>query len=152
MCVCMLCACVYAVCVCCVVHLGIIACVCMHELYVTSFILQAAEGKNITPLVATFRNGHYEVRNTQCVVIFNDTLQVVEWLLRYTNHLPSDAECQKCLLAPAPDDADEESRTNLLHNRTKCLELIMKVVRVCVCMCACVCVLVCVCVRVCVFT
>jgi len=55
------------------------------------------------------------------------TPQVVEWLLRYTNHLPSDTECQKCLLAPAPDDADEESRTNLLHNRTKCLELIMKV-------------------------
>ena len=56
--------------------------------------------------------------------------QVVEWLLKYTNRLPSDAECQKCLLAPAPDDLDEATRSDLLHNRTKCLELIMKV-----CMC-----------------
>ena len=53
--------------------------------------------------------------------------QVVEWLLKYTNRLPSDAECQKCLLAPAPDDLDEATRSDLLHNRTKCLELIMKV-------------------------
>ena len=53
--------------------------------------------------------------------------QVVEWLLRYTNRLPSDAECQKCLLTPAPDDLDEATRSDLLHNRTKCLELIMKV-------------------------
>ena len=63
--------------------------------------------------------------------------QVVEWLLKYTNHLPSDAECQKCLLAPAPDDLDEATRSDLLHNRTKCLELIMKV---CVCVCVCTCV------------
>jgi len=56
----------------------------------------------------------------------------VEWLLKYTNRLPSDAECQKCLLAPAPDDLDEATRSDLLHNRTKCLELIMKV---CVCHC-----------------
>ena len=65
------------------------------------------------------------------------TLQVVEWLLKCTNHLPSDAECQKCLLAPAPDDMDEADRSDLLHNRTKCLELIM---RVCVCLSVCVCV------------
>ena len=63
------------------------------------------------------------------------SVQVVEWLLRYTNRLPSDAECQKCLLAPAPDDLDEATRSDLLHNRTKCLELIMKV---CVCLCVCV--------------
>ena len=63
--------------------------------------------------------------------------QVVEWLLKYTNRLPSDAECQKCLLAPAPDDLDEATRSDLLHNRTKCLELIMKV---CVCVCVCTCV------------
>ena len=56
--------------------------------------------------------------------------QVVEWLLKYTNRLPSDAECQKCLLAPAPDDLDEATRSDLLHNRSKCLELILKV-----CMC-----------------
>ena len=93
--------------------------------------------------------------------------QVVEWLLKYTNRLPSDAECQKCLLAPAPDDVDEASRSDLLHNRTKCLELIMKVcvgvwlcVAVCVCVCvccmwlcvalyACMCIDVCIYVRVC---
>ena len=68
--------------------------------------------------------------------------QVVEWLLKYTNRLPSDAECQKCLLAPAPDDVDEASRSDLLHNRTKCLELIMKVcVGVWLCVSVCVCVL-----------
>ena len=78
--------------------------------------------------------------------------QVVEWLLKYTNRLPSDTECQKCLLAPAPDDLDEATRSDLLHNRTKCLELIMKVcvfVFVCVCMHVCVCVFVCVCLFVC---
>ena len=53
--------------------------------------------------------------------------QVVEWFLKYTNRLPSDTECQKCLLAPAPDDLDEATRSDLLHNRTKCFELIMKV-------------------------
>ena len=55
--------------------------------------------------------------------------QIVEWLLKYTNRLPSDAECQKC---PVRDDLDEVTRSDLLHNRTKCLELIMKV---CVCHC-----------------
>ena len=44
-----------------------------------------------------------------------------------TNRLPSDTECQKCLLAPALDDLDEATRSDLLRNRTKCLELIMKV-------------------------
>ena len=37
------------------------------------FGIQAAEAKNITPLVATFKNGHYEVRKSffynQCVCV-----------------------------------------------------------------------------------
>ena len=39
------------------------------------FLIQAAEAKNITPLVATFKNGHYEVRKSffydQCVCVFS---------------------------------------------------------------------------------
>lgn len=62
--------------------------------------------RGTTPLLAAYKNGHFEV---------------VEWLLKHVAHLPSDPECNKALLAPMPNDTD------LAPQRTKCIELIMKV-------------------------
>ena len=47
--------------------------------------------------------------------------QVVEWLLGHVAHLPSDVECQKALLAP------KQSEKSILSQRSRCMELIMKV-------------------------
>jgi len=68
--------------------------------------LQAVDQRGTTPLLAAYKNGHFEV---------------VEWLLKHVAHLPSDPECNKALLAPMPADQD------LAPQRTKCIELIMKV-------------------------
>ena len=81
--------------------------------------------------MAAYKNGHFEV---------------VEWLLAHVAHLPSDPECNKALLAPMPTDTD------LAPQRSKCIELIMKVTSVStstsgirgLCVCACVCLFVCV--------
>lgn len=62
--------------------------------------------RGTTPLLAAYKNGHFEV---------------VEWLLAHVAHLPSDPECNKALLAPMPSDTD------LAPQRSKCIELIMKV-------------------------
>ena len=67
---------------------------------------QATDQRGLTPLLTTFRNGHIEL---------------VDWLLGHVTHLPSDLECQKALMAPTPPDTD------LLPQRSKCLEMIMKV-------------------------
>ena len=67
---------------------------------------QATDHRGLTPLLSTFRNGHTEL---------------VDWLLGHVTHLPSDLECQKALMAPTPPDTD------LLPQRSKCLEMIMKV-------------------------
>ena len=50
-------------------------------------------------------------------MLFN---KVVDWLLSIVKHLPSDAECQKCLMGPCPQNLD------LLPQRTRCLEKIIK--------------------------
>ena len=76
---------------------------CDH-LAVSSF--QAPDQRGTTPLLAAYKNGH---------------LEVVEWLLAHVAHLPSDPECNKALLAPMPSDTD------LAPQRSKCIELIMKV-------------------------
>jgi len=68
--------------------------------------VQAADQRGTTPLLAAYKNG--------CV-------DVVDWLLGQVAHLPSDQECQKALMSPMPADTD------LLPQRSKCLELIMKV-------------------------
>ena len=46
--------------------------------------------------------------------------QAVEWLLAHVAHLPSDVECQKGLMAPKSTEKD------VITQRSKCLELIMK--------------------------
>ena len=69
-------------------------------------ISQAVDLRGTTPLLASYKNGHFEV---------------VEWLLAHVAHLPSDPECNKALLAPMPVDTD------LAPQRSKCIELIMKV-------------------------
>ena len=69
-------------------------------------LLQAADLRGTTPLLAAYKSGHYEV---------------VEWLLAHVAHLPSDPECNKALLAPMPSDTD------LAPQRDKCFDLIMKV-------------------------
>ena len=68
-----------------------------------------------------------DVRELSCDVtillkLFNQLFntQVVEWLLGIVKHLPSDAECQKCLMGPCPQNLD------LLPHRTRCLEKIIK--------------------------
>ena len=52
---------------------------------------------------------------------------MVDWLLGHVTHLPSDLECQKALMAPRLSDKD------ILPQRSKCLELIMRVSRVDLC-------------------
>ncbi len=76
----------------------------MYEILI--LCLQAVDQRGTTPLLAAYKNGHFEV---------------VEWLLKHVAHLPSDPECNKALIAPMPSDTD------LAPQRTKCIELIMKV-------------------------
>ena len=51
-------------------------------------------------------------------------LQVVEWLLNVVNHLPSEDQCQKCLVAPVDD---KEKHDDMMLGRTKCYDLVTKV-------------------------
>ena len=51
-------------------------------------------------------------------------LQVVEWLLGVVNHLPSEDQCQKCLVAPVDD---KEKHDDMMLGRTKCYDLVKKV-------------------------
>ena len=69
-------------------------------------VVQAVDQRGSTPLLAAYKNGHFEV---------------VEWLLAHVAHLPSEPECNKAFLAPMPADTD------ITTQRTKCIELIMKV-------------------------
>ena len=68
-----------------------------------------------------------DLAHRPCVLPFStDNItahQVVEWLLTIVKHLPSDAECQKCLMGPCPQNLD------LLPQRTRCLEKIIKAKR-----------------------
>lgn len=50
--------------------------------------------------------------------------QVVEWLLGVVNHLPSEDQCQKCLVAPVDD---KEKHDDMMLGRTKCYDLVTKV-------------------------
>ena len=50
--------------------------------------------------------------------------QVVEWLLVVVNHLPSEDQCQKCLVAPVDD---KEKYDDIMLGRTKCYDLVTKV-------------------------
>ena len=50
--------------------------------------------------------------------------QVVEWLLGVVNHLPSEDQCQKCLVAPVDD---KEKHDDVMLGRTKCYDLVTKV-------------------------
>ncbi len=77
-----------------------------YHKYVYFDLSQAPDQRGTTPLLAAYKNG--------CV-------EVVEWLLAHVAHLPSDQDCQKALMSPMPADTD------LLPQRSKCLELIMKV-------------------------
>ena len=52
------------------------------------------------------------------------TPQVVEWLLVVVNHLPSEDQCQKCLVAPVDD---KEKYDDIMLGRTKCYDLVTKV-------------------------
>ncbi|PFX24058.1 Ankyrin repeat and KH domain-containing protein 1 [Stylophora pistillata] len=69
---------------------------------------EATDSRNNTPLVASMKNGHVEV---------------VEWLLGVVNHLPSEDQCQKCLVAPVDD---KEKHDDMMLGRTKCYDLVKK--------------------------
>ncbi|XP_027047638.1 ankyrin repeat domain-containing protein 17-like isoform X3 [Pocillopora damicornis] len=69
---------------------------------------EATDSRNNTPLVASMKNGHVEV---------------VEWLLNVVNHLPSEDQCQKCLVAPVDD---KEKHDDMMLGRTKCYDLVTK--------------------------
>ena len=56
--------------------------------------------------------------------ILNYTHQVVEWLLGVVSHLPSEDQCQKCLVAPVDD---KEKYDDIMLGRTKCYDLVTKV-------------------------
>ena len=49
---------------------------------------------------------------------------MVEWLLGVVNHLPSEDQCQKCLVAPVDD---KEKHDDMMLGRTKCYDLVTKV-------------------------
>lgn len=51
-------------------------------------------------------------------------LQVVEWLIGVANHLPSEDQCQKSLVAPVDDKGKFE---DIMLGRTKCYDVITKV-------------------------
>ncbi|XP_032234858.2 ankyrin repeat and KH domain-containing protein 1 isoform X2 [Nematostella vectensis] len=69
---------------------------------------EAVDSRNNSPLVAAMKNGHTES---------------TEWLLNVVNHLPSEEQCQKCLVAPIEDkDRHEE----VMLGRTKCYDLVTK--------------------------
>ena len=48
----------------------------------------------------------------------------MEWLLTVVNHLPSEDQCQKCLVAPVDD---KEKHDDMMLGRTKCYDLVTKV-------------------------
>ena len=48
----------------------------------------------------------------------------MEWLLGVVNHLPSEDQCQKCLVAPVDD---KEKHDDMMLGRTKCYDLVTKV-------------------------
>lgn len=77
-----------------------------RALYDHSACPESSDLRNTTPLVAAFRNGH---------------IKIVEWLLKFVNHLPSDDDCRKTLI-PTAGCNDKE----LLISKTKCHELIRK--------------------------
>lgn len=72
-------------------------------------VFQATDYRNNTPIVSTMKNGHVEA---------------LEWLLNVVDHLPSEEQCQKCLVAPIED---KERHDELMLGRTKCYDLISKV-------------------------
>eukprot|EP00731_Ephydatia_muelleri_P012188 Em0006g1082a len=78
---------------------------CYPNMELTQSAPVATDHRNTTPLLCAFKNAHVEL---------------VEWLLGMVTHLPSDLDCQKALMAPMPQDVD------LLPQRSKCLEMIMK--------------------------
>lgn len=78
------------------------------QLYKKSADMEACDIRNNTPLVAAMKNGHVEV---------------VEWLLGVVSHLPSEDQCQKCLVAPVDD---KEKYDDIMLGRTKCYDLVTK--------------------------
>lgn len=54
----------------------------------------------------------------------NGHVEALEWLLNVVDHLPSEEQCQKCLVAPIED---KERHDELMLGRTKCYDLILKV-------------------------
>lgn len=63
---------------------------------------------------------------TVCRVKFTCMLpfQVVEWLIGVANHLPSEDQCQKSLVAPVDDKAKFDE---IMLGRTKCYDVVTKV-------------------------
>ena len=51
-------------------------------------------------------------------------LQVVEWLIGVANHLPSEDQCQKSLVAPVDDKGKFDE---IMLGRTKCYDVVTKV-------------------------
>jgi len=70
--------------------------------------MEACDSRNNSPLVAAMKNGHIEV---------------VEWLIGVANHLPSEDQCQKSLVAPVDDKGKFDE---IMLGRTKCYDVVTK--------------------------